>query len=235
MAPKGEPYTAARRHTSKSVPRRFEPDHCANCMMQLPPQIERLFCSELCRQTADVIRYWRGISRAGRIEQPEVRLALTTRIAHLPVGSYAEQARRLSPPRATRSGNETTAGAESAVLPVRNSITAGLGRSVLLARGRTSGRPAVRNWLRTRPVNASAHRDLRCATRHRPRCYRRPDRDSDATAAAIRGLPRSAIRHLHSRDFGVTNHVMNPPSAKTNVCSPAVPTTVRPATPRPRG
>jgi len=93
----GEPYTAARRRTSKSVSRRFEPDRCANCLMQLPPQIERLFCSELCRQTADVIRYWRGISRDGRIESPDVETALKTRVAHLLAGGYPEQARRLSP------------------------------------------------------------------------------------------------------------------------------------------
>ena len=93
----GEPYTAARRRTSKSVARRFEPDHCANCMVQLPPQIERLFCSELCRQTTAVIRYWRGISRDGRIEQPDVKTALSTRIAFLLAGGYPEQARRLSP------------------------------------------------------------------------------------------------------------------------------------------
>jgi hypothetical protein len=93
----GEPYTAARRRTSKSVARRFEPDHCANCMAQLTPQIERLFCSELCRQTADVIRYWRGISRDGRIEKPDVDTALKTRVAHLLAGGYPEQARRLSP------------------------------------------------------------------------------------------------------------------------------------------
>jgi hypothetical protein len=65
--------------------------------MQLPPQIERLFCSELCRQTADVIRYWRGISRDGRIESPDVETALKTRVAHLLAGGYPEQARRLSP------------------------------------------------------------------------------------------------------------------------------------------
>jgi 5-methylcytosine-specific restriction endonuclease McrA len=64
--------------------------------VQLSPQIERLFCSELCRQTADLIRYWRGISRDGRIENPDVKTALRTRVALLLAGGYPEQARRLS-------------------------------------------------------------------------------------------------------------------------------------------
>jgi len=66
-------------------------------MVPLPPQIERLFCSELCRQTADLIRYWRGISRDGRIENPDMKTALQTRVALLLAGGYPEQARRLSP------------------------------------------------------------------------------------------------------------------------------------------
>jgi len=92
----GEPYAAARRRASQSASNRFEPDRCANCMQPLPEQIERLFCSELCRQTADVVRYWRGVVRDGRISLPDVQLALKTRIAHLLAGGYAEQARRLS-------------------------------------------------------------------------------------------------------------------------------------------
>lgn len=96
----GGSYTTARRRTSKPVPNRFEPDHCANCLQPLQPRIERLFCSELCRQTAEVVRYWRGVVRDRRIEQADVQTALSTRLAHLLAGGYAEQARRL--PRATR-------------------------------------------------------------------------------------------------------------------------------------
>ncbi|WP_211268540.1 HNH endonuclease [Actinoplanes subtropicus] len=62
----------------------------------MPEQIERLFCSELCRQTAETIRYWRGIVRDGRIDRPDVRYALRTRLAHLLAGGYATRARQLS-------------------------------------------------------------------------------------------------------------------------------------------
>ncbi len=91
----GESYTAARRHTSHPAPRHFEADRCANCMTELPPQIQGLFCSELCQQTAEVIRYWRRISRDGRIDRSDVKLALQTQIAHLLAGGYPERLRRL--------------------------------------------------------------------------------------------------------------------------------------------
>jgi len=67
-------------------------------MKALPLQVERLFCSELCRQTAELIRYWRGISRDGRIDQPDVKHAFMTRMAMVLAGGYPEQARRLPPP-----------------------------------------------------------------------------------------------------------------------------------------
>lgn len=92
----GESYAAARRHTSHPAPRHFEDDRCANCMAELPRQIEGLFCSELCQQTAKDIRYWRSISRDGRIDQPDVKQALQVRVAHLLAGGYPERARRLS-------------------------------------------------------------------------------------------------------------------------------------------
>jgi len=91
-----ESYTVARQRTMNPGPRHFEPDRCANCMTDLPQQIEGLFCAELCRQTAKVIRYWRSISRDGRIQQADVKLALQTKVAHLLAGGYPERARRLS-------------------------------------------------------------------------------------------------------------------------------------------
>jgi 5-methylcytosine-specific restriction endonuclease McrA len=66
-------------------------------MTNLAPQIEGLFCSEPCRQTAKVIRYWRRISRDGRIDRPDVKDALHMKVAHLLAGGYPEQIRRLSP------------------------------------------------------------------------------------------------------------------------------------------
>jgi len=50
----------------------------------------------LCSQTASAIRYWRRIVRDGRIDQPDVREAIRTRVAHLLADGYHEAARRLS-------------------------------------------------------------------------------------------------------------------------------------------
>lgn len=78
----------------------FKVDHCANCQQLLQQQIVGLFCSELCQQTAKDIRYWRRVVRDERGEDPEVQLALRTRLAFLLAGGYPAQARRL--PAATR-------------------------------------------------------------------------------------------------------------------------------------
>jgi 5-methylcytosine-specific restriction endonuclease McrA len=92
----GEPYVVARRRTAQNE-RYFEPDCCANCLRRLPDDIDGLFCSELCSQTAKTIRYWRRIARDGRISQPDVQEAIRTRVAHLLAGGYHEAARQLSP------------------------------------------------------------------------------------------------------------------------------------------
>ncbi len=94
----GERYTVARRNSAAlaTAERMFEPNHCANCMEPLPEKIDGLFCSELCSQTADTIRYWRRVSRDGRIDDPDVKLAIRTRVAHLLAGGYRRQARQLS-------------------------------------------------------------------------------------------------------------------------------------------
>jgi hypothetical protein len=98
MLATGERYTVARRNTAARAvsTRLFELDCCANCMQPLPASVEGLFCSELCSQTADTIRYWRRVSRDGRIDDPDVNLALRTRVAHLLAGGYRRRARQLS-------------------------------------------------------------------------------------------------------------------------------------------
>lgn len=78
---------------------RFKPDHCANCFEQLPTDPNHrphLFCSELCRDYASLVRYWRSVVRDGRFEQdPEVRYAVQIQIAHLLAGGYHGQARTI--------------------------------------------------------------------------------------------------------------------------------------------
>jgi hypothetical protein len=82
----GELYVVGRRRTTHTD-RYFEPGCCANCLLRLPEDTDGLFCSELCSQTAKTIRYWRRITRDGRISQPDVREAIRTRIAHLLAGA----------------------------------------------------------------------------------------------------------------------------------------------------
>jgi hypothetical protein len=64
---------------------------------RLPEHVEGLFCSELCMQTCDTVRYWRRVTRDGRYERSDVRQAVWTRVAFLLAGGYGKAARRLSP------------------------------------------------------------------------------------------------------------------------------------------
>jgi hypothetical protein len=91
----GERYVEARRRTARGK-RYFENDCCANCLKRLPDEVEGLFCSEVCSQTAETVRYWRRIVRDGRIEQPDIAEAVRTRVAHLMGGGYHRSARQLS-------------------------------------------------------------------------------------------------------------------------------------------
>ncbi len=91
----GERYVVARRRTTHGE-RYFEADCCANCLERLSDEVEGLYCSEQCSQMAETVRYWRRVARDGRIERPDVRDAVTTRIAHLLAGGYRKAARRLS-------------------------------------------------------------------------------------------------------------------------------------------
>jgi len=100
QASTGEPYVVARRNTTRPGAHPepiFRTDRCANCDEPLlDTETRSLYCSELCTQTAETIRYWRRIVRDGRIDDPDVALALRTRVAHLLAGGYAARARHLS-------------------------------------------------------------------------------------------------------------------------------------------
>lgn len=91
----GARYVVARRRTARRE-RYFENDRCANCLEPLSDEAEGLYCSELYSQLAETVRYWRRIARDDRIERPDVREALMTRIAHLLAGGYRKAARRLT-------------------------------------------------------------------------------------------------------------------------------------------
>lgn len=76
----------------------FVDDHCANCLLELPLSVEGLFCSSWCRETADLVRYWRARLRDGRLDaDPLVLEAVRTKVAFLLVGGYDQLGRTLSP------------------------------------------------------------------------------------------------------------------------------------------
>ncbi len=71
---------------------------CLNCdqPMTLSSQI-KLYCSDLCRDEAKFVRYFRACRSDGRINQPDVKDALLIRMAHILNGGYKESERRLRP------------------------------------------------------------------------------------------------------------------------------------------
>ncbi|MBO1756454.1 type ISP restriction/modification enzyme [Allobranchiibius sp. CTAmp26] len=75
----------------------FVEDHCANCLRQLDATINGLFCSSWCRETTGNVRYFRAISRDGRLQDPDVQQAVATRLAFLTAGGYDALGRTLSP------------------------------------------------------------------------------------------------------------------------------------------
>jgi 5-methylcytosine-specific restriction endonuclease McrA len=100
QAETGEPYTLARRRTlqlaAASAPRTLVDDHCANCLQPLPDDVRGLFCGTWCKETASLVRYWRGTIRDGRLERdPLVGNAIRTQLAFLLVGGYGALRRRL--------------------------------------------------------------------------------------------------------------------------------------------
>lgn len=70
---------------------------CANCDGPLDGDRDALFCGDRCRSYAGDVRYFRRRHREGRDTDPDVALALRTRLAHLVGEGYDEKARRVAP------------------------------------------------------------------------------------------------------------------------------------------
>ena len=70
------------------------PLRCANC--GLPVDSPALYCSQLCSQEAEWVRYVRVCRRDGRISRPDVLEAIRIRFAHLLAGGYDKRGRELS-------------------------------------------------------------------------------------------------------------------------------------------
>jgi 5-methylcytosine-specific restriction endonuclease McrA len=69
---------------------------CLNCdqPFEVTGQV-KLFCSELCKEEAKFVRYFRRCSHDGRINQVDVQEALEIRFAHIMVGGYPAQERQV--------------------------------------------------------------------------------------------------------------------------------------------
>ncbi|MBT9605750.1 HNH endonuclease signature motif containing protein [Microbacterium sp.] len=78
-------------------PRFFRDDHCANCLTELPIDIQGLYCSTWCQEVAAHVRYLRRVFRDGRFTDPDVQLAIHTKNAFLLVGGYRSLGRKLTP------------------------------------------------------------------------------------------------------------------------------------------
>ncbi len=75
---------------------------CANCSSEIPQMREdRMYCSGLCSQEADWVRYARRCRAEGRDQLPEVIEVLRKRLYMIFSGGYPKSARKLS--KSTRS------------------------------------------------------------------------------------------------------------------------------------
>jgi len=73
----------------------FDAGACANCAR--PTRFDApLFCSELCAQTATLVRYARRKVADNTIDQPDIAEAIQMRLASVLGGGYPEKARRLT-------------------------------------------------------------------------------------------------------------------------------------------
>jgi len=71
------------------------PFPCPNCDTGLNDA--SLFCSDLCKDEAKFVRYFRACLRDGRYDQLDVQEALRIRLALILGGGYPERARQLRP------------------------------------------------------------------------------------------------------------------------------------------
>ena len=69
------------------------PFRCPNCGLLLSEAL--LFCSDVCRQEAEYVRYVRACYRDGRYKRPDVQEAIQIRLAMILGGGYPEKERRI--------------------------------------------------------------------------------------------------------------------------------------------
>jgi 5-methylcytosine-specific restriction endonuclease McrA len=73
--------------------------NCLNCDCEIKyPTKPVLYCSECCKQEAELIRYARACSEDGRIEYEDVQQAIQIKLAHVLAGGYDLKRRTLPKP-----------------------------------------------------------------------------------------------------------------------------------------
>lgn len=81
-------------------PRYFLDDHCANCLSPLTEEVVGLWCSTWCTDINQRVRYWRRVTRDGRIADPLIQEQVAMDLTFLLIGGYRALGRR--PNAATR-------------------------------------------------------------------------------------------------------------------------------------
>lgn len=69
---------------------------CLNCDRDI--EHDALYCSRLCRETVEVVRFGRSVVATGHLVEPTVMAALEERLTTILYGSYPEHDRRLPTP-----------------------------------------------------------------------------------------------------------------------------------------
>lgn len=92
-APNLSPMTA---QSSADTPA-YTPGCCANCGIAEVSIKTPLFCSEHCRQAAQLVRYVRACRSDGRDQLPDVKEAIQMRLAMVLGGGYPNRERRVPP------------------------------------------------------------------------------------------------------------------------------------------
>jgi 5-methylcytosine-specific restriction endonuclease McrA len=69
---------------------------CLNCDRGIDP--DAVYCSRLCRDTVEVVRFGRSVVATGHLVEPSVLAVLEVRLATLLQGGYPQRDRRLPTP-----------------------------------------------------------------------------------------------------------------------------------------
>jgi 5-methylcytosine-specific restriction endonuclease McrA len=85
--------THAKKRLERHAGTETYPFRCPNCDAEIREAI--LYCSDLCRDEAKYVRYYRACIADGRVAQPDVQDALEIRLAFLLSGGYAWRERRI--------------------------------------------------------------------------------------------------------------------------------------------